>query len=527
MKLSSKNKKTFQAEPVTKSDISASGVRKISFFRLGLVSFVCGTMVMVLEMTGSRMLAPYLGTSIIVWTSLIGIVLASLSFGYWYGGIFADKYPDPRVLGKIIFVAAILIALVGGGYTFVLGPLSSGKTSLYVSAVSAALVLFAVPGALLGMVSPFVARLALDDLGSSGTIVGRLYALSSIGSILGTFLGGFVLITLLKTGTILFLIAAVLLGVTLLLLDFSRQRSSLTTAMVLIPLFFFCGGLYQVYGNKLLPTGYHEETPYNHIRVYETDGGKVRAMQTDPGGAAQSFMFVDRPTELVSRYVKYNELAFYGKPDIKRVLIIGGGGYCIPKNLLATRPEVEIDVVEIDPGITAIARRFFALEDNPRLRIYHEDARRFLRRMKMEQGERKYDFIFGDAFNSAYNLPFHLTTKEYMQEVFEQLSEDGIFMTNIIASTGGRKHRLFRGFYQALAEVFPQVEAFSVHDPNEEIETQNIVLLGSKKKFSLEVSPETPPRIAEFMNHRYTRSIPKDTPALTDAFAPVEMYVLE
>ncbi|MGL6196701.1 MAG: fused MFS/spermidine synthase [Thermoguttaceae bacterium] len=538
--------------------------------RLAVTAFLCGAVVMVLEMTGSRMLAPYLGTSIIVWTSLIGIVLASLSFGYWYGGILADKYPSAKLLGTLIFSAAVFIAVVGCTYTFILqtvtisagGSADKLANNLYSASVLSSILLFALPGALLGMVSPFVVRLAVSDVGSCGATVGRLYALSSVGSILGTFLGGFILVSVLKTGTILLVIAAVLVFVAVLVqggagsgkttssggVDSENTGSTNTSsaeksssknvkhrkfpdekiASVLIPIFIFAGGIYQVYGNSLLPVGLHWETPYNHIRVYdyELHSTKFRALQTDPGSAVQTNMIIDKPNEIVSRYARYIDLGLYYLPETKRILVIGGGGYSIPKHVLTTTQNIAVDVVEIDPMITEVAKKFFGLTDNmvsdPRLSIFHEDARRFLRRDK----EKNYDIVFGDAFNSAYNVPFHLTTKEYIEEVSDSLTEDGVFITNIISSVDGKKKRLFWGFHNALKEVFPQVEVFLVSSLTNEQLVQNIVLVGLKKETDMIEKSDMPEEIKGFLGRRWQGKVPEFT-ALSDDFAPVETYVTD
>jgi len=503
----------------------------ISLFRLYTTSFLCGAMVMALEMTGSRVLAPYLGTSLIVWTSLIGIVLASLSIGYWYGGLVADKHPNVSLLAKIIFGGGVYIAATAFSYPVVLGVLTAGKTNLYALAVICSIVLFAIPGILLGMVSPFVVRLAVRDVGSTGTIVGRLYALSSIGSILGTFLGGFILIAFFKVGTILFLIATILIFVALLVQGQKPVFPNRKNAMITMTVFLGGGGWFQLYGNSFLPVGEHWDTPYNHICVYRI--GNYRYLQTDPGSTCQSSMLIDRPNDLMSRYCQYNELAFHFHPNLQNMLVIGGGGYCLPKHVISSHQNVNVDVVEIDPGITKVAREWFGLTDamldNQRLRIAHEDARRFLRRAKNEihsAGKPKYDFVFGDAFNSHYNIPSHLTTKEYMEEVSECLSDDGIFMTNIIASISGEKSKLFQGFHRALTEVFPQVEVFLVSGPNDEKYVQNIVVVGFKRRYDLKTDEQTPEKVISLMNRHKKVKVSNTVPPLTDAFAPVEWYVL-
>ena len=165
---------------------------------------------MVIELTGSRVLAPYLGTSLVVWTSLIGIILASLSIGYWWGGRLADRRPEARLLGGIILTSAFATAFVVLIKTFVLGLLQSQIDGLHTAAMSATLLLFAPPSILIGMVSPFAVRLKIEDTQTSGQTAGKLYAISTIGSISGTFLAGFVLIPGLGSTNILLLMAAVL-----------------------------------------------------------------------------------------------------------------------------------------------------------------------------------------------------------------------------------------------------------------------------------------------------------------------------
>ena len=165
---------------------------------------------MIIELAGSRMVAPFFGTSLIVWTALIGIIMTSLCLGNWFGGSIADKRPEGKLLGRILIFAAIIVAVTAYLSNYILTTLQELSLNLYMSSVFAALLIFAPASILLGMVSPFVARLAMQDVDSSGVIVGRLSALNSAGSILGTFMGGFVLISLFPSGVIMMLVASVL-----------------------------------------------------------------------------------------------------------------------------------------------------------------------------------------------------------------------------------------------------------------------------------------------------------------------------
>ncbi|MBQ4469664.1 MAG: fused MFS/spermidine synthase, partial [Synergistaceae bacterium] len=164
--------------------------------RLQLTSFFSGAATMILELTGSRLVAPFFGTSLIVWTALIGIIMTSLCIGNWLGGSMADRTPEGKLLGRILLFAAVIIAITAFASNFILTKLQELELNLYMSSVIASVIIFSPASLLLGMVSPFVVRLALENVDSSGAVVGRLSALNSAGSILGTFLGGFVLISL-------------------------------------------------------------------------------------------------------------------------------------------------------------------------------------------------------------------------------------------------------------------------------------------------------------------------------------------
>ncbi|MDR1873942.1 MAG: fused MFS/spermidine synthase, partial [Synergistaceae bacterium] len=433
---------------------------------LGAASFICGAAVMVLEMAGSRVVAPYMGTSLIVWTSLIGIIMASLSAGYWLGGVAADLRPERKLLARVILLAAIFTGLAALVANPVLSSLSSSFDNLYVSSVAAALLLFTVPNLLLGMVSPFTVRLAMKDVGSSGATVGRFSALSSAGSIVGTFLGGFVLISFFASGTILFLVSATLVFTALLV-----YRSAWKKAAALLVVFLAAAGAVEVWGMPGRLVGTHIETLYNHIWVAEnvrSSGRRVRVMMTDPEGA-QSVMYTDNPTELVSDYTKFYNLAFRFNPETRRILMLGGGGYCVPRHVLATRSNVSMDVVEIDPGITEAARRYFYLRNLPGLSIRHEDARIFLNRAAANPSLRgSYDAIFVDVFGSSYSIPFHLTTVEAARKMYDLLQPGGVLISNVISSLEGPRSLVLQGIYASLASVFPRLLIFPATRPEPE-----------------------------------------------------------
>jgi spermidine synthase len=503
---------------------------------LRVASFLCGACVMILEMAGSRVVAPYMGTSLVVWTSLIGIIMASLTLGYWMGGVAADRYPSRKLLANIICGAAAVVMAVAFAATPLLSALSAGMSNIYAASVTAAAVLFALPSVLLGMVSPFIVRLAVRSVDSTGATVGGFSALSSAGSIVGTFLGGFVLISFFSSQTILFIVACILGGVAFML--HSGEWKALAVCVSALGL--LCGVLSETAASGeisgggiflrgvrtvfMKPEGITVDTRYNTIRVMERvaygTNLKIRVLQTDPLGA-QSLMYVDRPDDLYSDYTKFYDLAFHYKPDVKKVLMLGGGGYCVPKHITATRPGVDVDVVELDPGITDVARRYFNLRDRTGQRIFHEDARMFLNR-ESGNGELKYDAVFEDVFGSSYNIPFHMTTSECMKKIRGILSDDGVFIANIISSIDGE---LFSGIYSSVASAFPVVMIYPATYPNSSRIRQNIMIVALA---SGDVSYRTPENeyMSSLLIHRWTNRFEPKIAAFTDGFAPVEKYSL-
>ena len=495
---------------------------------LELTSFVCGAAVMVLEMAGARLLAPYLGTSIVVWTALIGVILASLSLGYWLGGRAGDKNPTARALAGIILMAAAFVLLAALVHTPLLGSLASAGLPLEASAIVAAMALFAIPSVLMGMVSPYIIQVKLLSYKDSarknhtGSVMGRFFALSTIGSIVGTFLGGYVLISWLGTRTILYAVAGALALAAALT---APQKGRAPSAA----LFILCLGLggWAGSGTRTMAQGLELDTRYNHLRIQEgylySGQGMMRFLSTDPG-SIQSGMFLDRPNALALEYTKHYALGWHIRPEAKRFLMLGGGGYSVPKYLLEAKPDARIDVVEIDPGITAAARTYFALPENPRMRVHDEDARVFLNRAASAQQPERYDIIMGDTFTSSYNIPFHLGTVEAAQHINTLLDDDGVFVCNIISAVNGEQGRIFRSIRASFATVFPQVHAFPVNMPKQGDEVQNIMLVALKTPRPLPLSWDTDMRA--MLDKEWTLPIANDTPPLTDEYAPVERYAM-
>ncbi len=432
--------------------------------------FLCGAALMIIELTGSRILAPFLGTSLVVWTSLIGIILASLSLGAWWGGILADRRPRMQLLSRIVLLSAWATAVIGLSKTWVLGFLQ-GLGGLHLVAILATVALFTPASVLLGMVAPFAIRLQAAHPEQIGRTAGSLYAVSTIGSIAGTFLAGFVLIAWVGSTAILF-ITAVSLVVASWLVDPSSK------AVKIASLLAFTLSLFQLHlqNQQLSRVGFFDrDTPYNRVLVYTGREGDderlIREMITGPHGR-QSAMYLDDPVELALPYTRFYRLAEFYQSSTRNMLIIGGGGYSFPKYALAHYPGVQVDVVEIDPGITTLARNHFGLVDHPRLGLIEADGRTFL-----QNTDRRYDTILVDAFNSHYSIPFHLVTVEAVRQLRQALTGSGVVLVNILAAPEGASSQFYKALHATFQTVFPEVRTYAVQNPSDPLLWQNLMLV--------------------------------------------------
>lgn len=486
---------------------------------LELIVFLCGASLMILELVGSRLLAPYIGTSTIVWTSLIGIILAFLSLGYFWGGRMADQGATFKKLATVIMASAFFVFIIIFINEPILAFIMVNIKNIYAGAVIATLVLFSVPGFLLGIISPYAIRLKIKSLEETGRTAGSLYAISTIGSIVGTFSAGFLLIPFLGTIRILYFITFVLIISSFLayLKVPSKTKTFFLFFLFLIILLSISQSI-NIESGRLIDI----DTQYNRIWIrkgFKEDVGRpILAMTTDPHGT-QSGMFLDGDDDLVFEYSKYYRLADHFNPGFKSSLLIGGAAYAYPKDFLKRNKEATIDVVEIDSGMTRLARDHFNLKDDPRLTIYHQDGRVFL-----NNNEKKYDVIFLDAFNSKLSIPYQLATREAAERVYESLSDDGVVFLNLISSLAGKKSKFLRAEYLTYKQVFPEILLFKVKDTALE-EAQNFILVAFKNERKVSLVSENK-EFDRYLKALWRGEIKEDLPILTDDYAPVDYYTM-
>ncbi|HXF82089.1 MAG TPA: fused MFS/spermidine synthase [bacterium] len=495
---------------------------------LRLVVFGSGAVLMALEIVGSRVLAPYFGSSVYVWGSLISIFLAALSVGYYLGGLAADRWPRPGVLAATLGTAGVLVLLLPVVARPILEAFSAWDLGPRLSPLLASVVLFALPSVLMGATSPFAIKLAATTLARVGNTAGVLYAISTAGSILGTLLTAFVLIPTMGVRAILYALGVSLVAFAALMLLLATRAARLAAAAALLALVLGRPPVAAQTQCGELRTLFVKDTEYHHIRVEEDGCIRWLFFNRSRQGGARLGNMLDTP--LV--YPDYVLLAWLVNPQISRVLMVGLGAGSIPRRLLHEFPQVRVDSVELDPTVRDVAKQFFQVVENDRHRIIIEDGRRFL----LKASER-YDLIVMDAYNHE-GVPFHLTTREFIQLAKRHLTPGGMIMAHVIGYFEGPRSRLFRAIYKTYATEFPALYVFGEgwRSRKDASSARSIMLLATarpglqQKDFLLTLEHLRrqrrigPALLTRYVYDLYEEPVPVgDVPVLTDDYAPVDI----
>lgn len=483
---------------------------------LQIAVFIGGAAVMIIEIVGSRLVAPYLGGSLIVWTTLIGVILAALSLGYWLGGKLADARPSPQLFGVLISAAALLVIAIVW-FSLALRPLAIAlvhNIGLAPAALLLTIILFALPSIMFGMITPFALCLAFKEETRLGQTAGSLYALSTIGSIAGTFVAGFLFIPTLGSFKTLVLISLVLALTSLLF--FRRLIAWLVLLIIAVTLtiVFLKPTLFFPYPQTVTD----QESFYNRLFIVTSiDQPTKRPTINIMSGPrlAQAGRFTDSDNDLVFPYAKFFRLDNYFNPAINKTLMIGGGAYTIAGDYLKRWPEATIDVVEIDPLYTKLAQEYFNLRPNPRLNIYHQDARLFL-----NDTAEKYEVIFVDAFSGSGSVPFQLATREAITEIYETLADQGVVIVNLIGSITGPGSDFIMSEYATYDSVFNEVKLFPLGANPAGLQNVMLVALKNLPWPTTTAAPEQQSFLdLELKDVKTTPRI------LTDDWAPVDYFL--
>ncbi len=424
---------------------------------LYLTVFVAGMSTLAIEFTTSRMLQTVYGTSNIVWANVIGLVLLALTLGYFIGGRWADKRPFPHTFYTLVTIAGFASVFFLLLTSVILKTAAAAMAAINVNAIAGSLVgvIFAlvVPVTLLGTVSPFAIRLAVTDVAEAGRVSGRIYAISTWGSLLGTYLP--VLLTIPQFGS---RITAVLFGCLLLVVGLvglwqtrSRARLSLLILpVILVPviLAWTRGGI-KAYDGQIFET----ESAYNYIQVVRQ--GDCNYLLLNEGQAYHSFYCDGGRVPRVSVWsIMLAAPYFNAQPESPQSMaVIGLAAGTIPKQYTRVYGPISIDGIELDPAIVQAGRDYFALDD-PNINVIVGDGR-----YQLNQLTDRYDVITIDAYKVPY-IPWHLTTREFFGEVKAHLTDDGVTAINVGRAPNDR--RLVDAITSTLLAVFPTVHAIDV-----------------------------------------------------------------
>ena len=539
----------------------ALGSERRSSIAIGVAVFLAGAALLGLEIAASRVLAPSFGNSLYVWGALIGIVLAGLSTGYWLGGAIADRYPNARLLVGILGASALLVLAIPYVDDWILERVVDWDPGPRLNPLLATIFLFGLQSVLLGTVSPIAVRLRAHSLANLGRTAGRLFALSTAGSIAGTFATAFWLIPELGTDQVLAAAAVALMlaaaGVAL------AERLVVAGAVALVLAGASIGAVASlapesgatvsasqlrnwspVYRRQAADqragsieesqSGYEilhtSDSQYHRIAVVQDE--ESRYLRFD--SSFQSGMYRDDPFRTRFGYSDYLQLPFVYRERTGKVLYIGLGGGSAPKRSWRDFPGVRIDAVELDPEVVDVAYEYFELPRDPRLRVAVEDGRRYV-----SANEGPWDVIAVDAFYSD-SIPFHLATREFLELAKSRLTPGGLVVTNIIGAVNGRDSRLFRSMLRTYRSVFPTVAIHPVMESGGEDPTivRNIILVAGEgaapsKEFLLErladLRQRAPgaPDLAQAIRGRVDRPVStEDVPVLTDDYAPTDALLL-
>ena len=480
-------------------------------YRIEIILFVVEAVCMILELVASRILSPYFGSSNLVWTSVIGIILASGSIGNYLGGIVADK-PDVNKKFKLILIfSSFLIFLIPFVQTPIIEAVARLVNDIRIGAIISTILLFFLPSVFLGFLVPMVQKLKITDLETSGEVSGKVYALATLGGIFGTFIGGFWLVPCFGSIEILFfMVIAILLMVPL--VDFKITKKELKYTCIFVTILILSFLAYskanEEIGKNVLEgkTGEYVsyDSEYSRILIfnrYDENNELIRNFIMDSGHESATYVDENKCNELVYKYTQMYDLMFDSKKEIKDTLLIGGAGYSYPKHYISSYLDKSMDVVEIDPMVTEIAKKYFYLdklikdyntEETGRLKLITEDGRTYLNR-----NEKKYDAILNDAFSDTTPVAT-LTTLEAVKNIKNSLSENGLYLTNIISSLEGENSKFIKAEVKTLKEVFLNVyvvpcvtkDKLEVSQNNIVIATDGILNIDESKLYNLNISKE-------------------------------------
>jgi predicted membrane-bound spermidine synthase len=469
-----------------------------------LLAFGSGFAVLTIEIAGARLIAPVFGMSVVPWTAVIGVILAALALGSHLGGRFADAGSPP--LSRLLVVAGLSGALpvVGAGFPWVARELFG----FIPGAVVSALVLFAPPVVCLGAVVPYLVQADTESLGTVGRRAGNISAAATAGSILGSFVTGFVLLPAMPLPVLLGLTAGALVSMAVLshrvlpAPGAAGDETRLKLTAVALP------ALGVLFSGGPPDTVYQSQTLYSSVSVTERawSGGRlVRELWQNGGSSSAEYVDTGAPAHVYATASLEILDALGARPG--RVLVLGGAALTLPVAFERRDPSVRTDVVELDPEVTELARTFFTFgtDDHPGIRVFHDDGRVFLR-----GAADRYDLVYLDVFDHLLTVPWTMVTREGLAEMAGVMTPEGVFMANVLSPLEGPGIAFLARFRATLEAVFEDVRVYVADTSADRGATQNLVVVATRESGVL-------PDLAWAQ-----APVGPEGRALTDGWAPVE-----
>lgn len=446
-----------------KANSIKSSLSKINGIHIAV--FCSGTASMGIEIVAGRLIAPAFGSSIYTWGSIIGVFMLSLSLGYFFGGRSAESKASRSFLFRRLIQAALILSLVSVVADGVIKITEISSLPLMYQPLLPIILLFGPPVFVLGFTSPYAAQLSSQQ--SKGGASGITYSIGTLGSIVGAFSTTFFLIPSFPVKMIqLFFVILLVIGG----LAAHRSKRSIALGIVVI-LLLTSVVVFQPFHAIGQDVVYETETPYQHLEVREDDNVRYLYLNGDQHGA----MYTDGRDGYVFRYEPYMHLPELYTDDLDNVLMIGGGAYSVPKQY-DKKHNSDVTTVEIDPDVVRVSERYFNT-DTSRYNTKVMDGRKYL-----DETDKKYDVIVLDAYTSD-DIPFHLTTKEFMELVKSRLSEDGVVVMNVISSYDGSAAKMHYAMVSTTNSVFENVDTYPTF-PERTTSMQNVILVASQEDIS-------------------------------------------
>ncbi len=480
--------------------------------KFAFISFVSGFTLMAVEIIASRIIAPIVGSSLYTWTAIIGIVLLGISLGNYFGGKTIDKNPTQKVISYSLISSAISISLIPL-LAIIVEPIVFWNISLLLKVSLIAIFLFFLPSFFLGTIFPSIIRLNLNILSSAGQNAGIISGLGALGSIFGTFFTGFFLIGFIGSSISLYILATILVLTSFI---FNQNIKNTSLAFLLILTVWI---IYSYQTNKKENLIFESESNYYNIKVakttYNNTDTKVLFLDLD------SHSLEGMDDKKIGIYQEISPILNAFTKDIKNALVIGGGSYQIPKDLVRLFG-ANVTVIEIDPEVTRTADNFFDAKKY-NMQTHNLDGRLFLK-----TNGKKYDVIFADAFNSFISMPWYMATEENFELSRKSLSKNGIYALSLISSIDEKYNRLYQSLLKTFAEVFDNYTVLALGKENNDI--QNIIIIGKnsdekidEEKLNFFISEFAKEEKGGMRVKAFLHPNPNaDAIVLRDDFAPVE-----